>query len=135
MRLLISCLIVGGLLAFPALAEGLRPGLYEMTTTVKAEGMPAGMGDQSMRQCLSAKDLQPDRLASSTNPEDDCKLKDQQSSGNVWTGTLVCKTSGTMKVRTVSGADGWQSEVDVSGGEMGRMSLRTISRRIGDCAK
>ncbi|TAN49390.1 MAG: DUF3617 family protein, partial [Rhodospirillales bacterium] len=115
--------------------QTMRPGLYEMTTSVKAEGLPAGMGDQSMRQCLTAKELQPENMASSSNPQDECKLKESHSSGNVWTGTMVCKSAGTMKVRTTSSADGWQTDLDSSGGEMGKMLMRTVSRRVGDCTR
>jgi hypothetical protein len=120
--------------ASPALAEGLKPGLYELKTSIKAEGLPPGMGDQAMRQCLSDKDLQPDRMAEASNPDPSCKIKDQHSAGNVWTGTLVCK-EGTVKVRSVSASDGWQTDMESQGGEMGQMTMRTVSKRIGDCKK
>lgn len=119
--------------AATARAEGMRPGLYELTTTVKAEGLPAGMGDQKMRQCLAEKDLQPEKMAQdSADPS--CKVKDAQNGPNSWSGTLVCK-EGTMKVRTVSSADGWQTDMESQGGEMGRMTMRTTSKRVGDCRK
>ena len=134
MRSIIVSLICALGLSFSAFADGLRPGLFELTTSIKAEGLPPGMGDQMMRQCLTDKDLQPDRMAQSSNPDPTCKVKDSQNLANVWSGTLVCK-EGTMKLRTVSSPDGWQTDMESQGGEMGRMTMRTVSKRIGDCKK
>jgi hypothetical protein len=134
MRLALLSFLCALSLSFPAFADGMRPGLYELTTTLKAEGLPPGMGDQMMRQCMTDKDLQPERIAEASKPDRSCKVKDQQSGPNSWSGTLVCK-EGTMKVRTTASTDGWQTEMESQGGEMGHMTMHTKSKRVGDCKK
>jgi hypothetical protein len=117
-----------------------KPGDYEMTTTMQVEGMP-DVPPHTRHYCITPEEAakDPTTLLRQPHGNEVCSTKDVRDDGDRITWTMVC-TSGDQETRS-SGAvsltsDGFAGTVDVvESGPKGKrkMGARFQARRTGEC--
>lgn len=128
-------LLVGLVLALPSGAaaggEFMRPGLWEITTTLEMPGMPFQPPPQTMRHCYTPQEVQNDPVPMDSS----CEIRDLKTSGSKTTWAFVCKgeAAGTGEGEIVylgdSAYEGW-SRMRVQGMTM---TTKYQGKRIGAC--
>jgi hypothetical protein len=127
---------------------GLRPGLYEFTSTADVQLPPdvaANMPPQALammqkphvtQHCISQGDIdhvsQEISQGRSHHPES-CKMTEHSISGNEVKFTSQCQSSTTHFEGTFAG-DSFQGTA-VSTGDEGRMLVKIAAHRVGECSK
>jgi hypothetical protein len=142
-----TCVVVGLMVAGAAQAEpvDMNPGEWQITTTVKIEGMPAGspmpsqLPPQVVERCLTQEDLVP---KPEQQAQQQCKITEQEVIGDTVKWTMTCdapeggaKGSGTGTItysrETLKGAFIMKTQVPGMG-EM-TMSSKIEGKRLGPC--
>lgn len=135
---LVKFLVIGavvGLLA-PACcvaAEGIRDGLWEVTTSMEMPGMPAKMKPTSMKHCYSKDDVK-DQKKVVAGKNKDCSVSDYTVSGNKVTWKMKCtgQSAGTYSGETVFGKDSYNSIMKMkTQGHV--MTMKMAGKRVGNC--
>jgi hypothetical protein len=114
----------------------MQDGMWEITMKTEMPGMPMEIPPMKFSQCLTKKDLVPQKK----EPNEDCKMTDMKVDGNTVSWAVKCRMKdGTMdgsgKVTYKgSGFDGVMKAV-MNSKDTGRMEVtqRMSGRRIGDC--
>ena len=122
--------------ATPAGAVDMQEGLWEITTRMEMPGMPAGMGGQTIQQCVTRQDVDDPRRTMPRN--DRCTIADVRTSGNTATWSMRCTGDGDMTGTgsiTYRGAsyDGLMNLQMTQGGQTMSMAQRIAGRRLGPC--
>ncbi len=131
LTILTLCLSVSTL--FAGSVPDIKEGKYEITTKMEMPGMPVAMPPQKHTQCITKKDLIPQK----TEETKDCVITDQKTSGNTVSWKSECKTeagtsNGTGKITYKN--DTFQGEVTITMPQMNMKMTSTMSgRRIGPC--
>ena len=133
---------LGAILIVAALAQAgtvnMEPGQWEITTTVKVEGMPGDIPPQTHTTCLSEDDLVP-------KPEkggEQCTVSEPKITGDTVEWTMTCdnpkqamKGTGSGKI-TYSG-DAFEGtttmSVEASGQPAMKMDAHLKGKRLGPC--
>lgn len=112
----------------------MEDGIWEMTTTMEMEGMPAGMPKlppMTFRQCLSSDKMIPTQQ----RQNQDCEVLEQDISGNTVTWQMRCTTNGT--VSEMSGSSTYSGDTMEGSSQVStkgmKMSSHVTGRRLGDC--
>lgn len=82
--------LVGFLLLLPSMAaaaETMKPGLWEITTSMEMPGMPFQPPPQIVRHCYTPQDVKEELIPR----DDDCKVNDLKSSGGKVSWKMECK--------------------------------------------
>jgi len=135
--LLVTVLLCGGA---HAAAPNMSEGLWEITTQMDMPGMPAGMPPQTVKQCITRKDVEnPQKLAPQGGPgSDHCQMSNYRMTGNTASWNWTCRGkeemtgSGTM---TFSGTS-YTATTRMSikhGGQIQNMTMQYSGKRVGDC--
>ena len=116
----------------PALAaDMMKPGLWEVTTTVQMPGMPFQPPPQTMRHCYTAQEVKEEPVPKNN----DCKITDLKSSGNKVSWKLECKGEmagkgeGEMVYQGDSAYEG-KTKMQTQGMTI---TSRYKGKRLGDC--
>jgi len=129
-------LLAGATLSLPAMAPGaglMKPGLWEITTTMEMAGMPFQQPPQTVRHCVTPQEA---RDVEKTVPKDEhCKITDLKSSANKVSWKLAC--SGGMAGKG-EGEIEYQGDSAYKGhtrmqAEGMTMNMKYQGKRIGDC--
>ncbi len=129
-------------LSGPAHAQSpnMKEGLWEITTKMDMPGMPGSGQANSMRRCVTKKEVQD---YASTPPGADtrdkaCKMTDYKLQGNTATWKMAC--SGDMAMTgsgtiTYSGTSysGSQTMTMTHGGQTQNMTVHFTGKHLGDC--
>ena len=120
-------LIPGGAVA----ADGMKPGMWEITTRVDMPGMPFQPPPTTVKHCYTAQEVK-----DSPVPKDnDCKVTDLKTTGSKTTWKVECtgesagKGEGEITYRGDSAYDG-KSKMQMQGMTM---SVQYKARRLGEC--
>ena len=117
----------------------MNPGEWEMTTTVKMEGMPGMPGEMPphvMKRCLTEGDIVP----RDEEQQKECKVTDQQVDGNQVSWSVVC--DGERMKGTGSGSGTWSGDtfegafdlkMDMPGQGEVTMHATMKGKRLGAC--
>lgn len=112
-------------------ADAMRPGLWEITTSVEMPGMPYQPPPQTMRHCYTEQDVK-----ESPVPKDDtCRITDLKTAGNktTWkmecTGEAASKGEGEMVYFGDSAYEG-KNRMQMQGM---LMMTKYKGKRIGEC--
>jgi hypothetical protein len=131
--------LIGTLLSMAsacAFAQGLEPGEWQFSTTLKVPGAPKPQTALST-QCVTKEDADPDRWMRKHAPQGDCKLTTARKSGDTFTMEVTCpKSSMRGHGTTRMGRGTMESEMALSGEQQGRkveMYTRTTGKRLGPC--
>ena len=134
---LCKCLLIGAVLTltpfFSYAAEGVRDGLWEITTSMEMPGMPVKMAPTKVKQCYSKDDVK-DQKKMVAGKNKDCTVSDYVVSGNKVTWKMKCtgKSAGTYSGETTWGKDSYDSSMKMQ--SQGRaMSVKTKGVRVGNC--
>ena len=119
-------------LSAPALAaDTMKPGLWEITSSMEMPGMPFQPPPQTVRHCYT-----PQEVKEQPVPKDDnCKVTDLKSSaGKVnWklecTGEMAGKGEGQIAFQGDSAYEGW-TKMQTQGMNM---TMKYKAKRLGDC--
>ncbi|OHC61151.1 MAG: hypothetical protein A2040_08265 [Rhodocyclales bacterium GWA2_65_19] len=117
-------------------APNMQAGLWEVTTKMDMPGLPAGMGQTTVRQCVRPADLEDPKK---TIPQDDkCQVKDYRLQGNTASWRIECKGKGAMTGSgTITyGGNSYSGTTKMSikeGGQSMNMAQTFSAKRIGDC--
>lgn len=133
-RLLVALASVG--LASPALAQEMTPGLWELTTEMKMQGM--AMPAHKFTLCYSAKDLAAGKQYG-LDEKSQCKISNMKQSGGNISYDMLCtadggKMSGSVKGTMSATAFAFEQKLRMTPDQgMGEMHSFIKGRRLGDC--
>ena len=127
-------LLAGATLFLPSLApaaEMMKPGMWEITTSMEMPGMPFQPPPQTMRHCYTAQEVKEEPVPKDNN----CKVTDLKSSaGKVnWKveckGEMAGKGEGQITYQGDSAYEGW-TKMQTQGMNM---TMKYKAKRLGDC--
>ncbi|MBI3374735.1 MAG: DUF3617 family protein [Betaproteobacteria bacterium] len=129
--------LVLGVCAAQAAPPNMRPGMWEITTSVEMPGLPTQMPPQSIRHCYKAEDLKESR---DTLPADKtCKVDEFRQEGNTVRWKMSCKgdegpMSGSGEIAYAGHSySGTVAMAGKAGGQSFNVTQKYSGRRIGDC--
>jgi len=135
MLAVLATLVLASLAPF-AHAQEMKPGLWEITTTMRMQGMQLPGG--TFTHCYTAKDLAAGKQYS-TDDASKCTIKNMKSSGGKVSYDMSCVTEGGKIDATVSGtmsatAYALEQKMRMTPNQgMGEMHSTIKGRRLGDC--
>lgn len=112
-------------------ATPMKPGLWEVNTTVEIRGMPFQPPPQTMRHCYTEQDVK----ESPVPKEDNCKIHDVKSSGNRTTWKMECSGEAASQGEGEiihQGDSAYQGRTRMQSQGM-MMDVRYRGKRIGEC--
>ena len=118
-------------------AATLTPGLYEYTMKMNMPGAPMNMPPQTLRRCLSPKDVGSNKaLEMPPEPNSDCQVKDMVLTGGQYSYKVSCtrpqKLTGTVKGTLT--ATSMTMDMTMTIPEVpGPIQQSATARRIGEC--
>lgn len=128
-------LLAGALLSLPLSAPAadatMKPGLWEVTTTMEMPGMPFQPPPQTVRHCYT-----PQEVKEQPVPKDDqCKVTDLKSSGSKVTWKLECKGEMAGKGEgeiIYQGDSAYEGRTRMQTQGM-TMAMKYKAKRLGEC--
>lgn len=114
--------------------NGIRPGMWEVTSKMEMPGMPMAMPATTVKHCYTKEDVKDQKKV--ITRDKDCKVTDLKSSGNKVTWKMVCigKNAGTFTGETLFSGDSYDSVMKMqSGGKGGSMTIKANGKRVGNC--
>jgi len=131
-------LAVIGLVLLPAAvpaADGIRPGMWEITSAMEVPGMPMSMPPTTVKQCYTKEDVKDEKKMISRDKN--CTMTDFKHAGNkvVWKMKCTGKNAGTFSGETVFSGDSYESamKMDSEGGKGRTMNMKVKGKRVGNC--
>ena len=115
----------------------MKPGLWEITTSMDASGMPAMIPPMTVRHCYRAEDLKDMRkTVPAQNPE--CKVSDWKQSGDSVSWNMSCggqmPMTGSGRITYAGDSYSGESRMTMShGGQTMTMNQKFKAKRVGDC--
>ena len=134
------CLSVGLIaLTLPLLAQptNLRPGKYEMKTSLKLRGMPPNMPPRTDLTCVT-----PDQVSDVSKivdaradvPDNKCKTSGSNMTGNTLTFTMTCPNLTTVNEYQFNG-DSFSAIGRLKGAAKDDWMMKVEAKRVGECDK
>lgn len=126
---LLSILLVP---AISLAANGMRDGLWEISSQVEMPGMPMKIPPRVMKHCYSKEDVKDQKTVISKDKN--CSVTDLKTSGNKVTWTMKCTgpNAATMTGETVFGSDSYASVMHMKT-EGQNMTTKVKGTRLGAC--
>ena len=127
-------LLVGVWMLMPSPSSGaemMRPGLWEITTTMEMQGMSFQMPSQTTRHCYTAQEVKEDPVPKDAN----CKITDLKTSGNKTSWKMECKgeMAGTGEGEvTHLGDSAYEGKSTIKTQGM-TMTMKYKGKRLGEC--
>ena len=116
-------------------ANGMREGMWEITSTMEMPGMPMRMPPTTIKHCYTKKDVKAEKKAISRDKN--CTVTDFKRSGNKVTWKMKCtgKHAGVFSGETVFSGDSYESNMNMqsAAGQGGSMTMKVKGKRIGNC--
>jgi hypothetical protein len=116
-------------------AEGIRPGMWEITTTMEMPGMPMKMPPTTVKHCYTAYEVKYQKKVISSDK--DCTVTDVKSSGNkvAWKMKCTGQNPGTFSGETVFSGDSYVShmQMESQGGKGTSVNMKVEGKRVGNC--
>lgn len=120
--------------AIPA-ADGIREGLWEITSKMEMPGMPMAMPSTTVRHCYTKEDVKDQKKV--INRDKNCTVTDLKSSGNKvsWKMTCTGKNAGKFSGETVFTGDSYDSVMNMQSdaGKGRSMTMKAKGKRVGNC--
>ncbi len=116
-------------------AEGIREGMWEITSKMEMPGMPMAMPATTTKHCYTKAEVKDQKKMISTDKN--CTVTDLKSSGDKVTWKMKCtgQHPGTFSGETVFSGDSYDStmKMESSGGKGGAMTMKVKGKRVGNC--
>ena len=112
-------------------ADTMKPGLWEITTSMEMPGMPFQPPPQTMRHCYTAQEVKEEPVPKDGN----CKVSDLKSSGSKVSWRVECKGEmagkgeGQITYQGDSAYEGW-TRMQSQGMNM---AMKYKAKRLGEC--
>lgn len=121
------------LAAAVAAAPRMKPGLWEMISTMEGAGMPSAMPPMTFRHCYRPEDIKDLRnTVPQKNPS--CKVTDWKESGDTVTWKMACTGANAMTGGgRITYAGDRYTGVNTMTTSRGTMTQRYTARRVGEC--
>jgi len=120
--------------AAPA-ADGIRPGMWEITSAMEVPGMPMSMPPTTVKQCYTKDDVKDEKKM--IGRDKNCTVTDLKHSGNkvVWKMKCTGKNAGTFSGESVFSGDSYTSsmKMESEGGKGRTMNMKVKGKRVGNC--
>jgi hypothetical protein len=117
-------------------APNLKDGMWEITGKMEMPGMPMAIPPTTHTQCLSSKDVVPQKL----EKNQDCKITSLKTEGDSVSWSMQCRNKeaamdSTGKVTYKSDSMNGSMTMNIKESAQGAMQVtyRMSGRRIGDC--
>lgn len=138
MKMMMPVLAVIVLVLLPAVvpaADGMRPGMWEITSTMEMPGMPMSMPPTTIKQCYTKDDVKDEKKAISRDKN--CTVTDFKRSGSKVTWKMKCtgQNAGTFTGESVFSGDSYTSamKMESEGGKGRTMNMKVKGKRVGNC--
>lgn len=121
-------------------APPMRPRLWEITARMQGEGM-ASAPAQSIRTCIAQEDIDLSKGAvpGADRGMENCQVTDFRQDGDKASWKFSCTgrgaMSGTGSISYAAESFTQQTSMKTAGSEKVALTVSTLGRRIGDCAK
>ena len=116
-------------------ANGIREGMWEITSQMEMPGMPMQMPPTTIKHCYTKKDVKDEKKVISRDKN--CTVTDFKRSGNKVTWKMKCtgKHAGVFSGETVFSGDSYESNMNMqsTAGQVRSMSMKVKGKRIGNC--
>ena len=134
----ISVIAVAVLVLLPAAvpaADGIRPGMWEITSAMEVPGMPMGMPPTTVKHCYTKEEVKDEKKMISRDK--DCTVTDFKRSGSkvAWKMKCTGKNSGTFSGESVFSGDSYTSamKMETEGNKGRTMNMKVNGKRTGNC--
>ena len=114
--------------------NGIRPGMWEVTSKMEMPGMPMAMPAATVKHCYTKEDVKDQKKV--ITRDKDCKVTELKGSGNKVTWKMVCigKNAGTFTGETLFSGDSYDSVMKMQSNGKGRsMTIKAKGKRVGNC--
>lgn len=133
--ILVTGLAAGAVGAAP---PAMKPGLWEVTTSMEMPGMPQAMPPAKMQHCYRPDEVKDLRKTLPEQQKANCKTSDWKQSGNTATWKMSCggEMPMTMTGSMTYDGDRYGGVIKATmdhGGQKMNMTQKIDARRIGDC--
>ena len=143
LRIVLSLSILFLCFAFKAYSQEIKPGLWEITTTVEIPGMPSNMKSMmntltnTYQQCISEEDPfpKPQQGMMGGDESSNCKVVKSESNENNLKWIVECMDNGEKTVMSgdiTYNGNSFEGTMNVEGQET-NMTIHMKGSRIGDC--
>lgn len=114
-------------------ADGMRDGLWEITTKMEMPGMPMKMKPTVMKHCYTQADVA-DRKKVIASRDKNCTVTEMKNTGNKVSWAMKCtgQNAGTMKGETVFSGDSYTSVMHMNA-QGQKMTMNVKGKRLGNC--
>ena len=127
-----------GLVSLPATlmaADGIREGMWEITSRMEIPGMPMEMPPTTVKHCYTSEDVKDQKKV--INRDKDCTVTDLKSTGSKVSWKMVCtgKNAGKFSGETIFSGDSYDSVMNMQSdsGKGRSMTIKAKGRRVGNC--
>lgn len=117
-----------------------QPGLWEFRMEISAPGGMTTIPAQTLKRCLTAKDIAENRHIAPNDPKNPCSVSNVKNSGGKFSYDLACKTGGQSMTGSATGTVAAESfdlqskmrfSPSIEG--LGEVQQRMTGKRIGTC--
>jgi hypothetical protein len=116
-------------------ADGIREGMWEITSKMEMPGMPMEMPPTTVKHCYTKEDVKD--LKNVISRDKNCTVTDFKKSGNKVSWKMKCtgKNAGMFSGETVFSGDSYESVMTVQSdaSEGKSMAMKVKGKRIGNC--
>jgi uncharacterized protein DUF3617 len=131
-----------GLASSPVSAAlpNMQEGLWEITTKVEISGLPAGLPEHTVQDCVTKKDIEEGKMHQPSNSNSKCEVKDYKVEGNKASWKIICSGnnpttgSGTVTYSGTSFAGTTKMKTGKNGQET-EITQTFSGKRLGACKK
>jgi hypothetical protein len=117
--------------AYAVAADGMKPGLWEITTKVDMPGMPFQPPPTTVKHCYTAEEVKESPVPKDNN----CKVTDLKTSGSKTTWKVECTGEAAGKGEgeiTYQGDSAYEGKTRMQTQGM-TMAMQYKAKRLGDC--
>jgi len=115
--------------------DGMRDGMWEITSKMEMPGMPMEMPPTTVKHCYTKEEVKDQKNV--INKDKDCTVTDFKKSGNKVSWKMRCtgKNAGTFSGETVFSGDSYESVMNMQSdaGKGKSMTMKVIGKRVGNC--
>jgi hypothetical protein len=122
-----------------AIAQEIKPGLWQYSVSMNIPGMPAGAHTQSFQRCVTPKEVQDKSAYMRSDSKSQCKMSDFKQQGGQFSYNVACKgdmsMTGKVSGKTTPDTMNVNTEFTLSPPQagMGSMKQTMSGKRIGEC--
>ena len=135
MRHILAVLVLVSMPATILATDGIREGMWEITSKMEIPGMPMEMPPTTVNHCYTKEDVKDQKNVISRDKN--CTVTDFKSSGNKVSWKMVCtgKNAGTFSGETMFSGDSYESvmKMQSDGAKGGSMDMKVKGKRVGSC--